>query len=58
MSSESEGSSDEDIGRPGPWREGRYQEGGKPVDDSVTKEPPARPQQPQSKPVSKKDYQG
>jgi hypothetical protein len=31
----SEGTSGEDIGRPGPWGEGRYQEPGQSVDDSV-----------------------
>jgi hypothetical protein len=30
-------SSDEAIGRPGPWREGRYQRPGDPADQSVNK---------------------
>lgn len=30
-----QGSTDEAIGRPGNWREGRYQRGGAPVDQSV-----------------------
>ncbi len=33
--SPSQGSSDESIGRPQEWREGRYQRAGKPVDQSV-----------------------
>lgn len=51
------GSSDQDIGRPGTWREGRYQRPGGDVDDSVTKEPQALPKKPDSKPVSEKDYE-
>lgn len=31
------GSSDESIGRPADWREGRYQQPGKPIDQSVNK---------------------
>jgi hypothetical protein len=34
---EGAGSSDESIGRPANWREGRYQQSGKPVDQSVNK---------------------
>jgi hypothetical protein len=51
------GSSDESIGRPGPWREGRYQEKGEPVDESVTKEPQALPKEPPSKPVNQSEYE-
>jgi hypothetical protein len=57
MTQKTEGSSGEDIGRPGVWGEGRYQQPGKPVDESVTKEPPAQPPKPDSKPVSQKDYE-
>jgi hypothetical protein len=32
---EGKGSSDEAIGRPAEWREGRYEQPGKPVDQSV-----------------------
>jgi hypothetical protein len=57
------GSTDESIGRPAGWREGRYQRSGAPVDQSVT--PPAssranRPKPPpagQSKPVTLRDYE-
>jgi hypothetical protein len=56
MSDQSKGSSGEAIGRPGPWKEGRYQEGGKSVDESVTKQPQAEPDERPSKPVSQEDY--
>jgi hypothetical protein len=52
-----DGSSDQDIGRPGVWREGRYQQPGGEVDESVTKEPQALPKKPVSNPVSEKDYE-
>ena len=29
-----DGSTNEDIGRPGPWKEGRYQQPGQPIDQS------------------------
>lgn len=54
-----EGSSDESIGRPADWREGRYQQPGKAVDESVV-EPVQRdqpPPEPPSKPVTRKDYE-
>ncbi len=51
------GSSGEAIGRPGPWQEGRSQEKGEPVDESVTKEPQALPKDPPSKPVSQSEYE-
>jgi hypothetical protein len=52
-----QGSSDQDIGRPGVWREGRYQRPGKPADETVTQEPQAPPAKPESRPVSEKDYE-
>ena len=57
MNKETEGTSGEAIGRPGPWKEGRYQEDGKPVVETVTKEPQAKPQEPVSTPVTRKDYE-
>jgi hypothetical protein len=55
----SEGSKDEAIGRPGPWKEGRYQRPGQSVDQSVRT--PAgtspNPDQPASTPVTRKDYE-
>jgi hypothetical protein len=56
--SKTKGSSDEAIGRPGEWREGRYQTEGGPVDRSV--EPPPNTDQPPdvvSTPVTQKDYE-
>jgi hypothetical protein len=56
---QSEGSTDEDIGRPGPWSEGRYQQPGQSVDKSVRT--PAgtspNPDAPPSTPVTRKDYE-
>jgi hypothetical protein len=55
----SEGSTDEDIGRPGPWKEGRYQEPGQSVDQSV-KTPPGTSPNPDNRvstPVTRKDYE-
>jgi len=56
---ETKGTTDEDIGRPGPWREGRYQKGGQPLDQSVRT--PAgtspNPDVPVSTPVTRKDYE-
>jgi hypothetical protein len=56
----SDGSSDEAIGRPGEWREGRYQQSGKPVDRAVndTKESQADSHDTTSTPVTRKDYEG
>lgn len=56
MANKTTGSSDQAIGRPGPWREGRYQEKNQPVEETVTKEPQAQPETPESKPVSQEDY--
>jgi hypothetical protein len=52
--SESTGTSDESIGRPDEWREGRYQQPGKPVD--LTKKTDVPPS-PDSVPVTRKDYE-
>jgi hypothetical protein len=40
MSEKSKGTTDESIGRPGPWQEGRYQKSGQSLDNSVTPEQP------------------
>jgi hypothetical protein len=57
--SESKGTSDEAIGRPKPWGEGRYQQPGKPVDDTVDTEakPEQQPEAPKGVPVTRKDYE-
>jgi hypothetical protein len=55
------GSTDESIGRPGTWREGRYQRGGAPVDQSVNKpsqsDRPKSPPAEEQKPVTWRDYE-
>jgi hypothetical protein len=55
----SEGSSDDAIGRPGPWKEGRYQQPGHSVDQSVHIPAGTSPNadQPASTPVTAKDYE-
>lgn len=56
---ESKGTSDEDIGRPGPWDEDRYQKAGDPVNTSVLTPPGTLPDSdtPVSTPVTRKDYE-
>ena len=55
----SKSTSGEDIGRPGPWGEGRYQQEGQPADQSVRtpagEVPEADPRP--SAPVTQKDYE-
>jgi hypothetical protein len=55
----SKGSSDESIGRPSEWREGRYQQPGKPVGDTVRIPDEARQGSTDriSTPVTQRDYQ-
>jgi hypothetical protein len=55
----SEGTSGEDIGRPGPWGEGRYQEAGQPVDKSVRTPPGSVPDADKrsSTTVTRRDYE-
>ena len=55
--SKTKGSSDEAIGRPDEWREGRYQRGGHPVDRSVDKSSETdHARDTVSTPVTEKDY--
>jgi hypothetical protein len=56
---ESKGSSDKAIGRPREWREGRYQQAGRPVDQSVKPSPETAEKPPDiiSTPVTRKDYE-
>jgi hypothetical protein len=54
------GSTDESIGRPGNWREGRYQRNGARVDQSVNEPSQSGPKSPppeQQKPVTLRDYE-
>jgi hypothetical protein len=55
----SKGSTGEAIGRPGPWKEGRYQRPGQPIDESVRTPDGTspNPDQPASTPVTRKDYE-
>jgi hypothetical protein len=54
----STGTSGEDIGRPGPWGEGRYQQAGQPVDESVLTPPGSVPDADKrpSTTVTRRDY--
>ena len=54
------GSTDEAIGRPEAWREGRYEQADKPVDQTVKTPPRSKPagDEPESTPVTRKDYEG
>jgi hypothetical protein len=53
-----EGSTDESIGRPANWREGRYQRSGAPVDQPPRANRPKSPPAEQQKPVTLRDYEG
>ena len=55
----SEGTTGEDIGRPGPWGEGRYQKPGVSIDESVRTPPGNTPNADKrpSTPVTRKDYE-
>jgi hypothetical protein len=57
--SSNDGSSDESIGRPAEWREGRYEKAGLPVKETVIKKPGEgnAPPDSTSTPVTKKDYE-
>ena len=52
-----DGTSDESIGRPSEWREGRYEKAGRPVEPSVVKKPGEAPPDTTSTPVTRKDYE-
>ncbi len=54
-----DGTTGEDIGRPGPWGEGRYEKPGQSVDDSVRTPPGTVPNADKrpSRPVTRKDYE-
>jgi hypothetical protein len=55
---QSKGSSDESIGRPEQWREGRYEQNRKPVTETVHTPPGSATHSdtPVSTPVTPKDY--
>ena len=48
---------EESIGRPGPWREGRYHKGNAPPGDSVVRRPGEVAPDRRSMPVTRKDYE-
>ncbi len=56
---ENEGSSDESIGRPEQWREGRYEKPGDSIETTVLKKPGEGDSPPDttSTPVTQKDYE-
>jgi hypothetical protein len=58
--SDQRGSSDESIGRPSPWREGRYERRGKALGDTVVTKGGAAAESHDdlSTPVTQKDYGG
>jgi hypothetical protein len=59
-SAEPSGTSDQAIGRPGPWQEGRYEQDGEPVDQSVITPggDAAAFRDDVSTPVTREDYEG
>lgn len=59
LDTDTKGTSDESIGRPREWREGRYQQPGKPLDQSVN-DPAQRikEEDPRDRPVTREDYEG
>jgi hypothetical protein len=68
MATKNKGTTDESIGRPGPWQEGRYQTSGEPLENSVQPDQPLDsknpampaaqklPHQPVSTPVHLDEY--
>jgi len=54
MSEKDKGTSDDAIGRPGPWREGRYQQAGEALDNSVSPEQPLDSKNPVKLPATEK----
>lgn len=59
MTPQEESQSDESIGRPAEWREGRYQQADKPLSQGVVSPPGEKGVAPQveSTPVTRKDYE-
>ena len=54
MTTKNKGTTDESIGRPGPWREGRYQESGEALDNSVQPDQPLDSKNPTKVPADEK----
>src|ERR1700676_3719014 len=58
MSAKNKGTTDESIGRPGPWQEGRYQKSGQSLDTSVAPEQPLDSKNPVKAPAEPKVVPG
>jgi hypothetical protein len=58
MSEKDKGTTDDDIGRPRPWREGRYQQAGESLDNSVAPEQPLDSKNPVKLPAAEKIHPG
>jgi hypothetical protein len=53
-STKNKGTTDESIGRPGPWREGRYQQAGENLDNAVAPDQPLDSKNPVKTPAAAK----
>jgi hypothetical protein len=58
MSAKNKGTSGESIGRPGPWQEGRYQQSGEALDNSVAPDQPLDSKNPAKTPAEAKIHPG
>jgi hypothetical protein len=54
MATKNKGTTDESIGRPGPWQEGRYQSSGEALDNSVEPDQPLDSKTPAKVPTDAK----
>jgi len=54
MSAKNKGTTDESIGRPGPWQEGRYQKSGEALENSVAPDQPLDSKNPVKTPADAK----
>jgi hypothetical protein len=54
MPEKDKGTTDDAIGRPGPWREGRYQQAGESLENSVAPEEPLDSKNPVKLPAAEK----
>jgi hypothetical protein len=54
MSEKDKGTTDDAIGRPAPWREGRYQQAGEALDNSVAPDQPLDSKNPVKLPADEK----
>ena len=54
MSTKNKATTDESIGRPGPWREGRFQQSGEDLDNTVAPDQPLDSKNPVKTPTERK----